>query len=161
MGKIFILVGYILILVGCSPPQKALPLVERPISPPEMPILPDIPPQPKSIPANMNGFNTEILTYTGVEIGMPFEKAVGLATQHLKPLETASEGMFKFSEQKFISSNSDQLIVLLTGENMADDSVRSMQLKLISDENDDHPTVRQFGWRLKCWRGEPPNEWVQ
>lgn len=106
----------------------------------------------------LKGYRSNDMGFMGVSADMPYDEAVASVTRFLNPEEPV-EGNFKFSVVTEETSENDGVITVLTVDGMLDDSVKAMQVKLVSGTGRESGKLKQYGARIKCWRGENSDMW--
>lgn len=106
----------------------------------------------------LKGYRSDDMGFMGVSADMPYDEAVASVTRFLNPEEPV-EGNFKFSVVTEETGNDEPIVTVLTADGMMDDSVKAMQVKLVSGTGRESGKLKQYGARIKCWRGGNSNMW--
>lgn len=106
----------------------------------------------------LKGFRSDELDFIGLTEGMNYDMAVANVRGFLKPDEPV-EGNFSFTQKTEETGDKEPIITLLTAEGLMDDSLKAMQVKLISGTGDASDTLAAYGARIKCWRGSNQDKW--
>ena len=102
------------------------------------------------------GYSYDISKYAGVDIGEPMDIAINKVQSYLKP---EGEGNMSVTwETQEMGRGFKTFSGLVT--DMADDSVKAQEIKVVFQKSDGEYWVIEHGGRIKCWRGDNKDKWT-
>ena len=106
--------------------------------------------------SDLKGYSYDISKYSGVSVGEPMDAAIKQLKKHLTP---EGEGNMSVTWE---TQDQGKGIKIFTGlaQNMADDSVKDQEIKLVLKKDDGEYWVLEHGGRVKCRRGDNQDKWT-
>lgn len=151
-SKAGFLLCYAAVLVACGSQE---------IQAPEAPNVPNMDGNQEAPKAaktrDMSGFSKDLARFVGLKIGEPMDSAIDKIKTRLKP---ESEGYITGTWE---TSDNGEGTKTFTGlaENLPDDSVKAEEITTVFQKTEDGSyRLSEYGARIKCWRGEKPNQWT-
>lgn len=107
---------------------------------------------------DFGSYSRDLAKFVKLEIGEPMASAESKTLAYFTP-KASGEGNVQFEMDKLQGYIGGQAFIA-TIDGLVDDSVKAEQLYAIGKKQvDENYTLVDYGMRVKCWRGENPNEW--
>lgn len=108
-------------------------------------------------PRDMSDYNMDLARFVRLERGEAMEISIDKIKAFLKP---EGEGNVTVSWETNDPDNGRRSFTGMA-DRMADDSVKAVEIlaQFTADENENY-TLKEYGARLKCWRGENADVWT-
>jgi len=107
---------------------------------------------------DFGSYNRDLAKFVKLEIGEPMASAESNTLAYFTP-KASGEGNVRFEMDKLQGYIGGQAFIA-TIDGLVDDSVKAEQLYAIGKKQADESfTLVDYGMRVKCWRGDNPNEW--